>query len=90
MLKDVRREGGNDIAFAGALFEMAIEMVRHGHIKWSEEGFECDTDKGKVTLNFKDSTSNSATKNNEAKAQPAAKPKLSSVPPHNPYRKKPN
>lgn len=50
-LKKIKEEGGDDMAFAGVLFEMAIQMVRNGHITWSENGFECKTEKGLVTIN---------------------------------------
>ncbi|MDH5301537.1 MAG: hypothetical protein OEW58_09270 [Gammaproteobacteria bacterium] len=51
-LKKIREDGGDDMAFAGILFEMAIQMVRTGHIRWNAHGFECTTDKGVVTINI--------------------------------------
>ena len=41
-----KREGGDPDAFAGMLLEIAVQMVRHGYLKWNGHGFECQTDKG--------------------------------------------
>jgi len=79
-LQKIKQEGGDDMAFAGVLFEMAIQMVRNGHITWNENGFECKTDKGVVTINVRKPGDAPSPASSTAAPKPATAPASRPIP----------
>lgn len=70
--KKMELDGGDPASFGGALMEMAVQMLRHGHIAWTGQGFECETKRGTVSLKLNMPVSKaSGNKDNAAKAKAA-------------------
>ena len=49
----IRAEGGDAEAFAAVMLEIATQMLRHGHLRWTGEEMECRTDRGTVSITVK-------------------------------------
>ncbi len=52
-LTRVKKEGGDPGAMASILLELAIQMLRSGHIHSGPEGLTCHTDKGTVKVKLR-------------------------------------